>query len=436
MVNRLSQRTVNEESEAPMRSTDKSDTGNKVSAAVNGKPQGPISMDYIASVADRADALAHEIRARVMAPDVQKAAPEYTVAQAIRLSGLDDDPACASPPETPARQRGVVTVANARRAARFGRQAFMRPPSSGAITIAVANFKGGVGKTTTAMTLAQGLSLHGHKVLAIDLDPQGSLSTLFGTVPQTEVSEAMTALPLLRGECDDLLPVARATYWDGVDLVPAAPMLFAAEFAIPSLQAQAGWPSFWKLLDQGLAKARTAYDIIVIDTPPALSYLTINALMAADGIVVPTPPTALDFASLAHFWQLFADFRGNAEFVRGGGKEYAFIHVLLTRVDQSDVAMPAVRAWIKAAYGEFVLATEIPKSTVAPAMAAAFGTAYDIGTYDGARATYRRIIDAYAEVTASIERSVVEAWSARQHRTHAETQFPVANGRADACPAG
>ena len=211
-----------------MRSTDKSDTGNKVSAAVNGKPQGPISMDYIASVADRADALAHEIRARVMAPDVRKAAPEYTFAQAVRLSGLGNDLVRAGRPEAPMHLRRAISVADARSTARRSRPAFLRPPTRSAITIAVANFKGGVGKTTTAMTLAQGLSLRGHKVLAIDLDPQGSLTTLFGIVAQTDVNEGMTALPVLRGEYEDLLAVARPTYWDGVDLVPAAPMLFAA----------------------------------------------------------------------------------------------------------------------------------------------------------------------------------------------------------------
>ena len=193
-------------------------------------------------------------------------------------------------------------------------------------------------------------------------------------------------------------------------------MLFAAEVAIPNLRPQRGAPTFWTLLERGLAQERQAYDVIVIDTPPALSYLTINALMAADGIVVPTPPTALDFASLAHFWQLFADFRANPEFVRGGGKSYSFIHVLLTRVDPADVATPAVREWIQAAYAEFVLSAEVPKSTVAPAMAAACGTAYDIGRYEGARATYDRIISAYDAVTDSIERSIVAAWDSRAER--------------------
>ena len=63
----------------------------------------------------------------------------------------------------------------------------MRPPGAEAITVAVANFKGGVTKTTTAVTLAQGLSIRGHKVLVIDCDPQGSLTTLFGILPDAEV---------------------------------------------------------------------------------------------------------------------------------------------------------------------------------------------------------------------------------------------------------
>jgi chromosome partitioning protein len=375
------------------------------------RPAGHVGMDEIAAVADRAEALAQEIRSRVMAPEARKVAPAYTRSQVTRLCGVDQVRAREVDPIQNSLHGRRFSVTNAHDMARAQRTDCMRPSTSGAFTIAVANFKGGVGKTTTAMALAQGLSLRGHKVLAVDLDPQASLTTLFGILPATEVAAAQTALPLMQGERVDLRRSVRPTYWSCIDLVPAAPMLFAAEVAIPSLQPQGGAATFWTLLERGLEKERQAYDVIVIDTPPALSYLTINALMAADGIVVPTPPTALDFASLAHFWQLFADFCANPEFVRGGGKSYSFIHVLLTRVDSADVATPAVRAWIEAAYSEFVLSAEVPKSTVAPAMAAACGTAYDIGRYEGARATYDRIIGAYNAVTASIERSIVAAWA-------------------------
>lgn len=392
---------------------DKSRTENNACRPASARPAGHVGMDEIAAVADRAEALAQEIRSRVMAPEARKVAPAYTRSQVIRLCGMDQVRAHEIDPIPNSLHRRRFSVANSHDMARASRADCMRPSWSGAFTIAVANFKGGVGKTTTAMALAQGLSLRGHKVLAVDLDPQASLTTLFGILPATEVAEDQTALPLMRGERATLGPSVRPTYWSGLDLVPAAPMLFAAEVAIANLQPQRGAPTFWTLLERGLENERQAYDVIVIDTPPALSYLTINALIAADGIVVPTPPTALDFASLAHFWQLFADFRANPEFVRDGGKSYSFIHVLLTRVDPADVATPAVREWIQAAYAEFVLSAEVPKSTVAPAMAAACGTAYDIGRYEGARATYDRIIGAYNSVTASIERSIVAAWASR-----------------------
>lgn len=409
-------------------------TGGSASEGKTDERAGPIDMTRIAAVADRAESLAHEIRLRVMAPEIRKVSPVLTVKQAIHLCGLDGAGGNALRQRSgeSARKRGNVSVAEARSYARQYREPFLRSSKTNAITIAVANFKGGVSKTTTAMTLAQGLSLRGHNVLAIDLDPQGSLTTLFGILPHSEVAEDMTALPVLRGERDDIVHSVRQTYWDGIDLVPAAPTLFAAEFVIPSMHGQTARPNFWDVLNRSLVEARESYDVIVIDTPPALSYLTINALMAADGIVVPVPPTALDFSSLVHFWQLFADFRSNPDFTRGGGKSYAFIQVLLSRVDQSDVATPAVRQWIEAAYSDFLLPVEVPKSTVASAMAASFGTAYDIETYEGSAATYRRIIDAYGKVIDLVERAMVVAWQAGLQRAGVETKFPnaVAQGEA------
>ena len=155
---------------------------------------GPIDMARIAAVADRAESLAHEIRLRVMAPEVRKVSPVLTMKQAIHLCGLDDAAGKALRQKSgeSARKRGKVSVAEARSYARQYREPFLRSPKTNAITIAVANFKGGVSKTTTAMTLAQGLSLRGHNVLAIDLDP----SVLDPLVGFTARAQAQLAHPL------------------------------------------------------------------------------------------------------------------------------------------------------------------------------------------------------------------------------------------------
>ena len=263
------------------------------------------------------------------------------------------------------------------------------------------------------MVLAQGLSLRGHRVLAIDTDPQGSLTTLHGLLPEAEISEDMTIAPLCDGSQSDIRYAIRSTYWDGLDLVAAAPFLFSAEFALPARQMQEPGARFWDVLNAGLESVRDLYDVIVIDTPPSLSYVTINALWAANGIVVPVPPSGLDFASSAQFWSLLADLGANLD-AQGGdmaGKAFDFLHVLLSRVDPSDPATPAVRQWIQATYGEYTLPVEIPKTSVTSNKAAEFATVYDVQKYEGAAKTYKRASDAYDAFVDLVEQSVVSSWS-------------------------
>lgn len=386
-------------------------------------PRATIDMRRIQALAARAESMVGQIRQRLLAPESRKVAPVFTAAQLAALCGVDkphinyrltkgDLPAGRL---TPTGGKREFTLAEARTWAQAYRGEKMRPKGQRAVCIAVANFKGGVSKTTSSMILAQGLSLRGHRVLAIDIDPQGSLTTLHGILPETDVSEDMTISPLCHGETKDITPAIRSTYWDGIDLVAAAPFLFSAEFALPSMQMRDSAARFWSVLADGLEPVRDLYDVIVIDTPPSLSYVTINGLWAADGIVVPIPPSGLDFASSAQFWSLLADLGGNLDQQdpSGARKAFDFLHVLLSRVDQADAASPAVRQWIQATYGEFVLPVEIPKTTVTSSKSAEFATAYDVQRYDGSAKTYKRAVDAYDRFVDLIEESVVEAWRSR-----------------------
>jgi chromosome partitioning protein len=378
-----------------------------------------VELSDIEAQAQRAHQIIGKVRNAMLAPQASKLSPVFTAARLASVVGLNikqvDYRARKVDGEVPPGRMGQnnrreFNLEEARAWAKHFRTGQLRPAGAEAITIAVANFKGGVAKTTTALTIAQGLSIRGHDVLVLDCDPQGSLTTLFGILPDAEVDEDQTVLPLCVGDAETIDYAIRPTYWAGIDLVPATSVLFSAEFALPARQRDEGQGfQFWNVLNHGLETARQAYDVIVIDTPPALSYLTINAMMAADGILMPLPPNALDFASSAQFWSLFNDLTKELA-VRGQKKRYEFVDVLLSKVDSSDAASRVVREWISAAYGSMVLPIEIPKTATAASASAEFGSVYDMRPGSASNRTIKRALDAYDQLVDTIESQLGVAW--------------------------
>lgn len=252
-----------------------------------------------------------------------------------------------------------------------------RPAGLPAKMVAVANFKGGVGKTSTAAHLAMSAALDGYKVLVIDLDSQGSMTSIFGGKVE---DEWQTVFPLLarhyaehlqsdnqrrvdRGEApvpmDDTLTEAlgvgtrdliQSTHWPNIDLIGAQLNLYWAEFQIPVWRmAGRGWKLWDALTDRLEADGvLDSYDIIFIDTPPALGYLTINGLAAADILLVPLGASFLEFDSTGRFFDMlhstFASIEeGENIAARALGRpEMAFewdaVRAVLTRHDESQQA--------------------------------------------------------------------------------------------------
>ncbi|MHB8950081.1 MAG: AAA family ATPase [Rhodoferax sp.] len=382
-------------------------------------PHRKITIAAVVEQAERAIQMVNDVRSRMLAPQSKKQAPVFSMTQVAALCGIDKGQFSyrLTKEDLPGGQlnstgsRREFSLESARKWIQSYRAESLRPKGKRAVTISVGNFKGGVSKTTTAMTLAQGLNLRGHRVLVIDTDPQGSLTTLFGVLPDTDVSEDQTIAALASGDETSIKPAIQSTYWDGLDLVAAAPVLFSAEFMLPARQMRDPSFQFWDVLNLGLESVRDEYDVIIIDTPPSLSYLTINAFMASDGLIVPLPPNALDFASSAQFWSLFSDLAANLVESAGLTKTFDFIHVLLSRVDASDAASSVVRTWIAATYAEKLLPVEIPKTSVTSSSSAEFGTVYDISKYDGNIKTYKRARDAYDRVADLVEQSIQSSWA-------------------------
>ena len=395
---------------------------------VEGREQ--VELADIGQQAERAKKILARVRKAMLAPNVVKEPPRFSPAQLGALVNLDTRQVDYRARKGGSLPAGGLNTAGTRREfqltevrqwTRELRGNRLRPAGAEAITIAVANFKGGVTKTTTAVTLAQGLSIRGHNVLVIDCDPQGSLTTLFGILPDAEVEAQHTILPLCLGEEDSVEYAIRPTYWNGIDLIPATSVLFSAEFALPGRQRDEGRGfQFWNVLHYGIEQARQHYDVIIIDTPPALSYVTINAMMAADGIITPLPPNALDFASSVQFWDLFYDL--TKELVaRGKTKRFEFVDVLLAKVDAGDIATNVVREWISAAYGSKVLPIEIPKTATAASASAEFGSVYDMKPGSASSRTIKRAMDAYDQFVDIVEAQMVGAWLRHTPKTETTT---------------
>ncbi|MEP1202174.1 AAA family ATPase [Tateyamaria sp.] len=249
-----------------------------------------------------------------------------------------------------------------------------RPKGLPAKVVAVANFKGGVGKTSTCAHLAMSAALDGYKVLVVDLDSQGSMSSIFGARIEDEWD---TAFPLiarhyaqhLRGENqrridrgDPPLPfdesltealgisaqdVIKKTHWPNIDLIGAQLNLYWSEFQIPVWRMAArGW-KLWDALGDALADNGVLddYDLIFLDTPPALGYLTINGLSAADILLVPVGASFMEFDSTGRFFDmLHATFssieEGENSAARALGRpeigfEWDAVQTIITRFDAS-----------------------------------------------------------------------------------------------------
>ena len=214
------------------------------------------------------------------------------------------------------------------------------------ITIAIANQKGGVGKTTTAINIATAMAATGWRTLLLDLDPQGNASTGLGIAAE---ARALSSYDLLI-EGSPLAQIARKTGIPGLDIVPATQDLSGAEVELVSAQDRA------QRLRQALAGGSTRHDVCFIDCPPSLGLLTLNALTAADTLLV---PLQCEFFALEGLSQLLQTVeRVQQRF----NPDLGIVGVVLTMFDRRNRLTDQVAEDVRDCLGSLVFDAVIPRN--------------------------------------------------------------------------
>ncbi len=279
--------------------------------------------------------------------------------------------------------------------------------------VSVMNFKGGSGKTTTSAHLAQYLALRGYRVLAIDLDPQASLSALFGHQPELDVGENETIYGAIRyGEGRrDMAEIVRGTYIPNLHVIPGQLELMEFEHETPKalLDPSNRNSLFFARIGEALAQVTDAYDIVIIDCPPQLGFLTLSALCAATAVLITVHPQMLDVMSMSQFLNMTGNLL-DVVAAAGGATDYDWMRYLVTRYEPSDGPQTTMVGLMRSIFGSRVLTHPMVKSTAIADAGLTKQTLYEVERHQFTRGTYDRAIEALDLVNGEIEALVKQVW--------------------------
>jgi chromosome partitioning protein len=281
--------------------------------------------------------------------------------------------------------------------------------------VAVVNFKGGSGKTTTTAHLAQHLALTGHRVLAVDLDPQASLSAVHGFQPEFDVGENETLYAAIRYDerRRPLKEIIRKTNFPGLDIVPGNLELMEFEHDTPRILAQGNRGDYGRIffarLDEALASVADDYDVVVIDCPPQLGFLTMSAICGATAVLITVHPQMLDVMSMCQFLQMLGEVLNTLKSA-GGNMNLDWLRYLVTRYDPADGPQTQMVAFMRSMFKQHVLTNSMVRSVAIADAALTNQTLYEVDRSQFTRATYDRAFESMEAVNAELVELIHKAW--------------------------
>lgn len=282
------------------------------------------------------------------------------------------------------------------------------------LILSVQNFKGGVSKTTVAVHLAMHLSLQGYKTLLIDLDSQASTTHTMGKIPDFDIKEEETLYnffrDVLEGEDVNFGDYIQPTHWVNLDYIPANLSLYNSEYEIAA--ADLGAEKF-ALLYSGIEQVIDDYHVVIIDTPPALGMLSLNALYAATACIIPCPPRMLDFTSTMQFFKMLDNVMG----ILGEDISYKFLKILPTRKkartqnnENIDVMEDNVLELAYKHFGEYMTENIFYETAALDWASGENKTLYEVDKPKGSPQTQRNALKNINSVCREIESLICKTW--------------------------
>jgi chromosome partitioning protein len=294
-----------------------------------------------------------------------------------------------------------------------------RDPADPLAIIAVQNFKGGVGKSTVSVHLAQYLATRGYRVCLIDCDSQGSSTTMLGYIPDLDIDEDDTLYPFIRNaEMSSLAYAVRETHWDGLCLIPANLRLYSAEYELAARIAQSGGMLLNRLAE-GVASIAEHFDVVIMDPPPALGTVSLSVMRAANALLIPVPPTVVDFSSTTSFLAMLHESMGVLE-ERGLPIDLQWIRFLATRADEQKSMQRELLQVMRTLFGDNMLRAVLRDSAEIDNASARMMSVYELEQPVTSRETYMRCLNFLNAANAEVETQIRLTWPSHATRLRAE----------------